>query len=127
LMTTNLRKKIQQKNLFDLFLIKNCNLLIPKLQEKPSALNREHPHSEKWNLLTFFYVFGSFLPSWIRIRIANPDPGTPLDPDLIRIWIHNTGSRFGPVSKRCGSGTLLHIRFADPHGFVIRCSNWTLF
>jgi hypothetical protein len=32
-----------------------------KLQEKPSK--------KKLNLLTFFYVFGSFLPSWIRIRI----------------------------------------------------------
>ena len=37
-----------------------------KLQEKP-----------------FFCVCGSFLPSWIRIRIANPDtdPGIPLNPD----------------------------------------------
>jgi hypothetical protein len=36
-------------------------------------------------VLTFFYVFRYFLPSWIRIRIANPDPdtdpGTPLNPD----------------------------------------------
>jgi hypothetical protein len=28
------------------------------------------------------------MPSWIRIRKANPDPGTPLDPCPIRIRIH---------------------------------------
>ncbi len=27
---------------------------------------------KKWNLLLFFYVCGSFLPSWIRIRIQGP-------------------------------------------------------
>jgi hypothetical protein len=36
---------------------------------------------QKRNLLTFFHIF----PSWIRIRIVNPDqdtdPGTPLNPD----------------------------------------------
>jgi hypothetical protein len=28
-----------------------------------------------------FYFSGPFLPSWIQIRIANPDPGSPLNPD----------------------------------------------
>jgi hypothetical protein len=49
----NLRKKYSFIFLF-LFLIKNCNLLIPrrpqrmsKLQEKPSALKREHPALKK--------------------------------------------------------------------------------
>jgi hypothetical protein len=43
-----------------------------------------------------FIVYGSFLPSWIRIRIwiVKPDPGTTLNPDpiqiLVRIQIHNT-------------------------------------
>ncbi len=66
--------------------MKNCNLLIPtpplrtpKLQEKPSALKREH--LALWKFCPFFYFLGSFLPSWIRIRISNlyadPDP----DPD----------------------------------------------
>ena len=32
-----------------------------------------------YNLLYFFYFCGSFLPSWVRIRIANPDP----DPETI--------------------------------------------
>jgi hypothetical protein len=33
--------------------------------------------------LSFFCFCGSFLPSWILIRIANPetDPGNPLNPD----------------------------------------------
>ncbi len=53
---------------------------------------------KKWNLLAFFYVCGSFLPSWIRIRIANPDtdPGVPLNPYPIRI--HNTGLKTRNVS-----------------------------
>jgi hypothetical protein len=56
-----------------------------KLQEKPSALKREHPALQKMKFINFFfYVCGSFLPSWIRIRTegpywirTNPDP----DPD----------------------------------------------
>ncbi len=39
----------------------------------------------KNELYLLFYVRGSFLPSWIQIRIANPDldtdPETPLNPD----------------------------------------------
>jgi hypothetical protein len=60
-----------------------------KLQEKPSALKREHPESNE--IYRFFLC--SFLPSWILIRIANPvtDPGTPLNPDPVRIRIHSTG------------------------------------
>ncbi len=75
------------------FFIKICNLLMSKakLQEKPSALKKEHPAALK------NYVCGSLLPSWIRI--ANPDPdtdtGTLLNPDpiRIRIRIHNTALR----------------------------------
>ncbi len=56
---------------------------------KPSKENIQP--SYRWNLLTVFYFSGSFLPSWIRIQIANqePDPGTPLNLDQIRI--HSTG------------------------------------
>ncbi len=35
-----------------------------------------------------FYVCGSFLPSWIRIANPDTDPGTPLNPDPLRIQIH---------------------------------------
>jgi hypothetical protein len=80
-----LKKKKYSRNFLKSFLIKNCTLLMSKLQEKPSSLKREHPALQKmkFNL--------TFLPSWIRIRIANPDPdmdpATHLNPDLIRIWI----------------------------------------
>ncbi len=48
---------------------------------KPSARKRGHPTLQNMN----FYFCGSFLPSWIRIRIPNPDPLTRLNPDPIRI------------------------------------------
>ncbi len=43
-----------------------------KLQEKPSALKREHPALKKMKCINFFFVGGSFLPFWIRIRIQRP-------------------------------------------------------
>ncbi len=59
-----------------------------------SSKKKNIQHFKKWNLLTFFYVCWSFLPSWIRLRIANPDPatdpGTLMHPDPIRIRIHRT-------------------------------------
>ncbi len=61
LMTINWRKKIQLKYLF--FLIKNCNLLTSKLQEKPSALTGEHRALQKMKLIYFFHMFvGHFCP-----------------------------------------------------------------
>jgi hypothetical protein len=81
------------------FSFKNCNLLIPrppertsKLQEKPSALNREHRALQKMKLFLNSIFLGHFFPWFrIRIRIANPDqdPGT----HGIRIQIHNTGNK----------------------------------
>jgi hypothetical protein len=65
---------------------------MPKLQEKPSALKREHPALQKMKILSFFYFLGSFLPSWSRIRIRNlyadPDPAAQInaDPDP-KPWI----------------------------------------
>ncbi len=61
------------------------------LQKKPSALKRTSN--------TFFYFCGSFLPSWIWIRIPNtdPDPLTWLNPDPIgiRIRIRNPAQTWG--------------------------------
>jgi hypothetical protein len=65
-------KKFIVGNLISIFLIKNCNLLIPrppqrtpKLQEKPSALKREHPVLKNTKILDFLkYFCGSFLPSY---------------------------------------------------------------
>jgi len=56
--------------------------LILKVQvskyKKPSALNREHPHSKKWNLLTFSMFVGHFCPpgsgSGLRIRLRIQGP-----------------------------------------------------
>jgi hypothetical protein len=58
-----LKKKYTAEIFYISFLKKNCNLLMSKLQEKPSALKREHP-------------------------APDTDPGTPLNPDT-RIRIHN--------------------------------------
>ncbi len=58
LITKNWRKKIQLKFFSFLFLIKNFNLFIlglhkraSKLQEKPSALKREHPALQKMTFI----------------------------------------------------------------------------
>jgi hypothetical protein len=66
-------------------------------------LHKEHPsyrrslqlskeniqHFKTWNFKKMFYFCGSFMPSWIRIRISNPDPLTRLNSDLIRLPIRN--------------------------------------
>ncbi len=67
-------KKYNRKFFKYLFLINYCNLLMSKLQKKPSALKREYPALKKWNLSTFSYVCRSFSPlgsgygPWIRIQ-----------------------------------------------------------
>ncbi len=49
------------------------------------ALKREHLALQNMKFLNFFYFCRSFLPTWIRIRISNPDPDTDpltwLNPD----------------------------------------------
>ncbi len=62
-----------------------CFLLSIQLQEKPSALKRKHPVLQKIKFI-FFNFCGSF-----AFLNPDPDPGTPLNPDPIRIRIHNTG------------------------------------
>ena len=50
-------------------------------------------HFKTWIFLIFFDFCGSFLPSWIRIQIRNPDPidsGSNWDPDpqpWSEVWI----------------------------------------
>ncbi len=76
-----------QQEIFDIFLIRNWNLLIPGPQcpsyrrsHQPSKENIQH--FRRWNFLTVFYFCASFLPSWIRY----PDPVKSFHwPDLIRI------------------------------------------
>jgi hypothetical protein len=56
------------------FVIKNCNLLIPrpprtpKLQEKPSALTREHSVLKNMKILDFFLFL------WVIFALLDPDP-----------------------------------------------------
>jgi hypothetical protein len=73
--------KIYSKKRIKNFWIKNYETTIPrplertsKLQKKPSALQREHSALHNRKFLNFFYFCGSFLSSWIRIRIPNSDP-----------------------------------------------------
>ena len=114
-------------------MFKNCNLLILGLHKghlsyrrslQPSKENIQH--FKTWNFITFFYFCGSFLPSWIRIRIPNLDtePLTWLTPEPIRIWIQNTSFRSGIfiscylLEKRRlgpGSGSFLPTRFRILH------------
>jgi hypothetical protein len=67
------RKEIQLKILIYLFLIKNNHLLVLTyllvlVQEKPSALKREHPALQKMKFNNFF----QFL--WVIFAILDQDP-----------------------------------------------------
>jgi hypothetical protein len=80
-----------------------------KLQEKPSALKLKEniQHFKKWNILSFFFVCGPFLPSLIRIRIQNEnpdqdlDPGTPMNPDPTGTW-YGSGSGSTALKETVG-------------------------
>jgi hypothetical protein len=82
-------KKIQQKFFIYLFLIKNCNFLISKLQKKCSALEKIIQHFKKWNLITFLYFCGSFCPPGSLDPIES---GSNPDPIRIRNRIYSIGS-----------------------------------
>jgi hypothetical protein len=96
LMTNNKNKKIRYIRTFFLsFLDQRSKIAIylcPSYRRSLSALKREHPALKKMKFINFFYVCGSFLTSWIRIENPDPntDPGTPLNPDPIRIRTHST-------------------------------------
>ncbi len=72
--------KFTTRNLILIFLIKNCNLLgilgLHKGRKGRSSYRRNLQsskeniqHFKRWKFCPFFYFLGSFLPSWIRIRI----------------------------------------------------------
>jgi hypothetical protein len=105
-----------------------------KLQEKPSALKRDHPALKKMKILSFFLFLGSFWPSWIRIRIRNlyadpdPDPAAQInadpDPDP-KPWVERSGVESSisihasliTYRQDCGSLTFWYRSksgFADP-------------
>ncbi len=96
LMTKNWKKFTAENFFFFFFFFKNCNLLSLGLHKGRSNYRRSlHPSKENiqlfktWNFLIFFDFCGSFLPSWIQIRIPNlypdTDPLTWMNPDPIRI------------------------------------------
>jgi hypothetical protein len=66
--------KIEEKNTDQkFFFIKDCNLLMSKLQEKTSALKREHPALQKMKFIKFFQCL------WVIFALLNQDTdqGTP--------------------------------------------------
>ncbi len=91
LMTKNWRRKITAGKKIKFFLKIYLSLGLHK--ERPSyrrslQLSKEVIQDFKtWTLKKFFFFCGSFLPSWIRIRIPNPDPLTRLNPDL-QPWLY---------------------------------------
>jgi hypothetical protein len=72
------QKRKKQLKLFYPSFIKNCILLMSKLQEKPSALKTEHT-AQKMKFINFF------LSLWVIFALLHMDPdtdsGTPLNPD----------------------------------------------
>ncbi len=87
-------KKITAE-IFFIFFDQKLQLTYPQASRKyvqvigeAFSSQRRPSNTSKHELLKkIFYFCGSFLPSWIRIRIPNldPDPQTRLNPDPIRI------------------------------------------
>ncbi len=77
------KKKNTAENFFFFFWSKIAICFCPRYRRSLQPSKENIQHFKKWNWLTFFYVCGLFLSSWIRIQIANPDtdPGTPLNAD----------------------------------------------
>ncbi len=66
---------------------------IPRYRRSLQLSKEAIQHFRTWTFQKNFYFCGSFLPSWIWIRIwilnTDPDPMTQLNPDPIRIRIRN--------------------------------------
>jgi len=71
LMTKNFKKSTDVKT-FNILWIENFS------PQKRTSSTLKHENS-----ILFFYICGSFFPSWIRIRIQNadPDPATEINAD----------------------------------------------
>ncbi len=81
-------KVLMTKNVIYLLLKKDFQAT----EEASSALNGEYPALQNMKFLNFSYFFGSFLSSWIRIQISNPDTDllTWLNPDS-KHWERHQG------------------------------------
>ncbi len=96
LMTKNWKKIHSWKRKLIFFTSKTTIFLSLGLHKgRPSyrrrlQLSKENiQHFKTWIFLIFFYFYGTFLPSWIRILNTDPDPLTWLNSDPIRIRIRN--------------------------------------
>ncbi len=71
---------------FFYFLSKTAICYLSKLQQKPSPLKWEHPALQNMNFINFIHFRGSFLSSWIRIRLHWPNwIQIQSDPDILHI------------------------------------------
>jgi hypothetical protein len=85
---TKVKKKKYSKNFLYLFLIKNCNLLMLKLQKKPSALK---------------ICLSVFVRHFCPLRSGYGSRGTPLNPDPQHWW--QVGQiRWYPGTHQLGGG-----------------------
>jgi hypothetical protein len=93
-----LKKKLQLKKNLIFFGSKTAiylslaSIKYVQITEEAFSSQKRPSNTSKHELLQiFFYFCGSFLPSWIRIRIPGPDPLARLNPDPFRIRIRNPG------------------------------------
>ncbi len=107
-------KNLQLKFFLSIFWIINCNLLILRppygrtsyrRSLQPSKENIQH--FKTWKFFAFFYICGSFLSSWIRIRNQqlklmgiHPDP----------FGIQNPATLLA-----CEKYLFMHLWFIQPH------------
>jgi hypothetical protein len=90
-------------NLISIFLIKNCNYLAsikdgtPKLQEKPSALKKEHPVLKNIKILDFFLFL------WVIFALLNPDPATQINADPCRSGYGSGSETYPSMGPNGGS------------------------
>jgi hypothetical protein len=91
------RNGSEHKFLFIFFDQKLQFIYVQPTAEAFNSLQKRTSSTLKIKFINFFLVYGSFLPSWNRIRFANldQDPGTTLNLDPIRI--HSTGSYSFPA------------------------------
>jgi hypothetical protein len=85
---------------------------MPKLQEKPSALKREHPALQNVKILYFFLFL------WVIFALLDPDPAAQINAD--------------PCGSGSGSGSeTLHpgyrLKKALDAGFVSATKNCSIF
>ncbi len=95
LMTKNWWKNTAE----NFFKIKNWNLLMSKLQEKPSALKREHPALQK---IRFVSCFPCLWVIFAPLLDPNTDPVTPIESgsttlEFLYIFLYSGEEYFCPV------------------------------